>query len=204
MTNRERLSKEIQAKYLEIGRFVANFNALDARLEVSMADSLDIGGLPIGLAHGVRLKTPIAAGRSSPAEERPGQEGRDGGGALLRMGLVLLAHGDTEPPSRPQRHDRRLALALADSPVPLFQILATPDAAAYGRRRLNGFCTFATRRVGRNDRACGTRRSTRASLPHGVARRSRIPSTPDTVSWKMRSWKSYHASGARPTRTLSV
>ncbi len=27
------------------------------------ADSLDIGGLPIGLAHGVRLKTPIAAGQ---------------------------------------------------------------------------------------------------------------------------------------------
>ncbi|MCH7693945.1 MAG: flagellar biosynthesis protein FlgA [Proteobacteria bacterium] len=27
------------------------------------ADSLDLGGLPIGLAHGVRLKTPIAAGQ---------------------------------------------------------------------------------------------------------------------------------------------
>ncbi len=27
------------------------------------ADSLDCGGLPIGLAHGVRLKTPIAAGQ---------------------------------------------------------------------------------------------------------------------------------------------
>ncbi len=131
MTNRERLSKEIQAKYLEIGRFVANFNAPDARLEVSMADSLDIGGLPIGLAHGVRPKTPIAAGRSSPAEERPGQEGRDGGGALLRMGLVLLADGDTGPPSRPQRPDRRVALAPSDTPVPLLQFRATPDSAAF-------------------------------------------------------------------------
>ncbi len=120
------------------------------------------------------------------------------GRALLRMGLVLLADGDTGPPSRPQRHDRRLALALADSPVPLFQILATPDAAAYGRRRLTGFCTFATRRVGRNDRACGTRRSTRAWLPHGVARRSRIPGTPDIVSWKIRACKFSQASAARP------
>ena len=28
------------------------------------ADSLNLGGLPLGLAHGVKLRNPVAAGRS--------------------------------------------------------------------------------------------------------------------------------------------